>query len=80
MDCTVSLWIIVIPMSSFCILTDSNISRVHAWVSYERHRHVLYEAQSRNGTFINGERREMQCLRNGDEIRLGTTALRYEVR
>ena len=67
------------PRNEF-ILTDSNISRVHAWVSYERHRHVLYDAQSRNGTFINGERREMQCLRNGDEIRLGTTALRYEVR
>ena len=61
------------------ILTDSNVSRVHAWVAYEQHRHVLYDAESRNGTFVNGTRIQMQRLRDGDEIRLGTTALRYGV-
>ena len=61
------------------ILTDSNVSRVHAWVAYEQHRHVLYDAESRNGTFVNGARIQMQRLCDGDEIRLGTTALRYGV-
>ncbi|ANR71727.1 hypothetical protein AXF19_12645 [Selenomonas sp. oral taxon 126] len=66
------------PRNEF-ILTDSNVSRVHAWVAYEQHRHVLYDAESRNGTFVNGTRIQMQRLRDGDEIRLGTTALRYGV-
>ena len=66
------------PRNEF-ILTDTNVSRVHAWVAYELHRHVLYDAQSRNGSFVNGTRTEVQRLRDGDEIRLGTTALRYEV-
>lgn len=66
------------PRNEF-ILTDTNVSRVHAWISYEQHRHMLYDAESRNGTFVDGRRIEMQCLRNGDEICLGTTALRYEV-
>ena len=39
----------------------------------------LYDADSRNGSFVNGLRTEMQRLRDGDEIRLGTTALRYGV-
>ena len=66
------------PRNEF-ILTDSNVSRVHAWVAYEQHRHVLYDAESRNGTFVNGARIQMQRLCDGDEIRLGTTALRYGV-
>ena len=66
------------PQSEF-ILTDTNVSRVHAWIAYEQHRHVLYDADSRNGTFVNGTRIRSQRLRDGDEIRLGTTALRYGV-
>ena len=66
------------PRNEF-ILTDSNISRVQAWISYESHRHTLYDAQSRNGSFVNGARVEVQRLCDGDEIRFGTTALRYEV-
>ena len=66
------------PRNEF-ILTDSNVSRVHAWIAYEQHRHVLYDAESRNGSFVNGKRITAQRLRDGDEIRLGTTALRYGV-
>ena len=66
------------PRNEF-ILTDTNVSRVHAWIAYESHRHVLYDAESRNGSFVNGARIETQRLRDGDEIRLGTTALRYGV-
>ena len=61
------------------ILTDTNVSRVHAWIAYEQHRHVLYDAESRNGSFVNGVRITTQRLRDGDEVRLGTTALRYGV-
>ena len=61
------------------ILTDPKASRLHAWIAYENHRHVLYDAQSTNGTFVNGEPVESICLCSGDEIQIGTTVLVYEV-
>lgn len=62
------------------ILTDTNASRLHAYITYERHRHVLYDAESLNGTFVNGTRVvSPQLLRTGDEITIGGTVLLYEV-
>ncbi len=61
------------------VLTDANASRLHAYIDYERHRHVLYDAGSLNGTFLNGVRVEEAVLQDGDEIRTGSTLLRYEV-
>lgn len=61
------------------ILTDTKASRLHAWIAYEDHRHVLYDAQSTNGTFVNGEPVDSLCLRVGDEIQIGETVLIYEV-
>lgn len=61
------------------ILTDTNVSRVHACIAYERHRHVLRDAGSLNGTLLNGEKAETACLRSGDEIQTGNTVLLYEV-
>ena len=55
------------------ILTDNKASRLHAWIAYENHRHILYDAQSTNGTFVNGEPVESICLCSGDEIHIGTT-------
>lgn len=61
------------------ILTDSNASRLHAWVDYEEHRHILHDARSTNGTFVNGARIDTYCLQPGDEIQVGSTVLVYEV-
>ena len=61
------------------MLQDSNVSRLHAWISYEQHRHVLYDADSRNGTYVDGERIDSCVLCDGDEIVIGSTKLRYEV-
>ena len=61
-------------------LTDGNASRVHAYIAYERHRHILYDADSLNGTFVNGQRvLSPQLLHAGDEITIGETVLLYEV-
>ena len=61
-------------------MTDTNASRLHAYISYERHRHILYDAASLNGTFVNGRRVvSPQLLRPGDEITIGGTVLLYEV-
>lgn len=61
------------------ILTDTQASRLHAWIAYERHRHVLYDAQSTNGTYLGGKRVAQQVLQDGDEISIGSTLLVYEV-
>lgn len=61
------------------IFTDLNISRLHASIEYERHRHIIHDVGSLNGLFINGERMSDACLLPGDEIGLGNTLLRYEV-
>ena len=61
------------------ILTEEKASRLHAYIAYERHRHVLHDAGSLNGTFLNGKRIEAACLKSGDEIRAGNTLLLYEV-
>lgn len=61
------------------ILTDGNASRLHAWVAYERHRHVLYDARSTNGTFVNDKSIKSCQLSNGDRVRIGSTLLKYEV-
>ena len=61
------------------ILLDTNVSRMHAYITYERHRHVLHDADSLNGTFVNDEKVKSVCLRAGDEIKIGHTVLLYEV-
>ena len=61
------------------ILTDCHVSRLHACVDYKRHRHILYDVGSLNGTYINGARIMEGVLQDGDEINLGETLLRYEV-
>ena len=61
------------------LLTDPKASRLHAYIEYIRHRHVLYDAQSMNGTFVNGKRIESAVLQPDDLIQIGSTVLRYEV-
>ena len=61
------------------ILKDDGASRIHAYISYERHRHILRDAGSLNGTFIN--KKPVTCceLRHGDKILIGNTVLVYKV-
>jgi hypothetical protein len=61
------------------ILTDPEVSRLHAYIAYERHRHVLHDAESMNGTSVNGRAVQSVCLCNGDKLEIGSTVLLYEV-
>ena len=61
-------------------LSDLNTSRLHAYIAYEDKAHVLYDAKSLNGTYINGHRITRKTLNNGDRIKLGNTIILYEVR
>lgn len=62
------------------LLTDPNISRLHAYIAFEKYRHILYDAGSLNGTFVNGKRISVVCLQDKDVIDMGETTIVYEVR
>ena len=61
------------------VLGDESASRIHAYIAYERHRHVLYDAGSLNGTFVNKKPISRHELRDGDKILIGRTTLTYKV-
>ena len=50
------------------------------YVIFEDGTHVLYDAKSLNGTYVNGQRITRKSLKNGDHIKLGNTVLLYEVK
>lgn len=61
------------------VLSDDGVSRIHAYISYERHRHVLRDAGSLNGTYVNKKQITRYDLRHGDKILIGNTTLVYKV-
>ena len=61
------------------VLDDEGASRIHAYISYERHRHILKDAGSLNGTFVNKKQIDRCELKHGDKILIGNTVLTYRV-
>lgn len=61
-------------------LTDMNVSRLHAYIILEEGKHVLNDAKSLNGTYVNDHRIVRKVLASGDRIKLGNTILLYEVK
>src|SRR6266568_8733916 len=61
------------------VLDDPEISRRHATVARAGASHFIVDPGSTNGLFVNGKRIEESTLHDGDEVRLGTTPLRYAV-
>jgi phosphoserine phosphatase RsbU/P len=55
------------------VLLDNRVSRHHARVLRDLEGFVLEDAESRHGTYVNGERVDRCVLRNGDRIGLGVT-------
>lgn len=62
------------------LLEDNTISRLHGYIAYENHRHIIYDADSLNGIYVNGSRIQHQYLCIGDEILLGQTRLIYDIK
>ena len=60
------------------ILNDESVSRIHAYISYERHRHILHDTNSLNGTYINKKLIVQQELQHGDKINFGSIEVIYE--
>jgi hypothetical protein len=61
-------------------LSDVNISRLHAYIVFEHGSHVVYDAKSLNGTYVNQHRVSRKQLHSGDRIKLGNTVILYEVK
>jgi sigma-B regulation protein RsbU (phosphoserine phosphatase) len=55
-------------------LAGGDISRVHAEILLEGGERVLYDRQSRFGTFVNGEKIDRCPLAHGDRLRLGNSS------
>jgi serine phosphatase RsbU (regulator of sigma subunit) len=55
-------------------LAGGDISRVHAEILLEDGERVLYDRQSRFGTFVNGEKIDRRPLAHGDRLRLGNSS------
>jgi GAF domain-containing protein len=64
----------VIGRSSECnlALPQSYVSRNHATIAHDGTQFVLEDAQSRHGTFVNGEQVTRSPLRPGDSIQFGS--------
>jgi pSer/pThr/pTyr-binding forkhead associated (FHA) protein len=63
-------------------LLDENISREHAVVFVDRERGAfsIEDLQSTNGTKVNGKRIRSVDLNPEDEIEIGRTRFRFEIR
>jgi hypothetical protein len=62
------------------VLGDTNVSRRHAQVALHDGAVVVTDLGSTNGTFLNGRRVTRATVRPGDELSIGTSRLRVEVR
>jgi pSer/pThr/pTyr-binding forkhead associated (FHA) protein len=59
-------------------ICDPFASRVHAEIKREGHQFLLSDADSANGTYLNGQRVKAPVpLRSGDHIRIGGTEIEY---
>jgi diguanylate cyclase (GGDEF)-like protein len=65
--------------SSRCDLPidQESISRNHARISWDGSRHVIEDLGSTNGTFVNDVTVKRQPLKDGDQVKLGRSILKY---
>jgi len=61
-------------------LADGNVSRRHAEIGRSADGFMLRDLDSTNGTTVNGRRVKSATVGEGDEITLGTSTLRIELR
>jgi len=59
------------------VLADIAVSRKHTLICYERAGFVVRDLGSGNGTLVNGERVDTHLLKDGDQLELGNTLLRF---
>ena len=63
-----------------CVINDREASRHHFRIKQRGRLFILEDLESRNGTFVNGDRVVNTTLQGGDKILLGTTELIFFAR
>jgi len=63
------------PDNDIVLPYDTEVSRYHAEVRREGATLVLYDRNSRNGTFVNNAQITRHALREGDQVRVGNSVL-----
>ncbi len=58
-------------------LDQESVSRNHARISFDGTQYWIADLQSTNGTFVNDEPARDQRLRDGDQIRVGRSILKF---
>jgi len=66
--------------SADVFLLDPGISRVHARIDIQDGTATIVDCGSTNGTYVNDARIERYVLNDGDEITVGNTRMRVEIR
>lgn len=59
------------------VLKDDTVSRYHAQLFFTSEGYLLRDLHTKNGTWVNGKKIKEQLLKDGDEVRIGTTILRF---
>ena len=60
------------------VLPDTAVSSHHIKIARQGKVFLLRELESKNGTFVNGERLRERVLRPGDEITIGNTTITFQ--
>ena len=64
--------------ASGLVLGDAKASRHHATIRRDGDGWIVCDAESRHGTFLNGERIVHHVLRDGDQLQIGATRMVFE--
>ena len=60
-------------------ILDTEVSRQHAEIVEEDGAFVLFDKQSSNGTFVNGNQIRRRVLENGDQIQIGRSVILFSL-
>ena len=60
------------------VLNDAKVSRHHATIVRAPEGWIVTDAESRHGTFVNGQRVTRHLLHDGDQLQIGATVIRFE--
>lgn len=60
-------------------INDPNVSRYHAQIVFEK-EWWIEDLRSTNGLFVNGKKVKKSSLKTGDEIKIGSTLIKFRIR
>ena len=60
-------------------LSDTRVSATHIQIAFRNGEFRLMDAESTNGTLLNGSPVSEFALKDGDQIRIGRTVIRMEI-